>query len=254
MKRLHERVAVVTGAGQGIGEAIARRFAAEGARVVGLDRNAETVRKVCGALPGAVAHAVDVVDHAALGRVVAETLEKFGRIDVLVNNAAICHYVPLVDMTLEQWRQMVAVDLEAYFALAQLVARAMISKGGGGRIINVASTQAIACESTVGAYAAAKGGVLALTRCLAVELAANKILVNALVPGCIHTPMSFVNGVDETTTELFQEWYVRRRKIPLGRPGEPEEVAGAALFLASDDSSYMTGQMLVIDGGLTITF
>jgi len=253
MSRLRERIALVTGAGQGIGEAIVRRFAAEGATVIGLDRNADTVQKVCASLPGAQARVVDVTDHAAVERAVDETVTRFGRLDVVVNNAAVCEYVSMVELTLEQWRQMLAVDLEAYFVIARLAARAMM-KQGGGRIINVASTQAIACEPTVGAYAAAKGGVLAMTRCLAVELAANNILVNALVPGCIHTPMSFVNGVDETKTELFQEWYVRRRKIPLGRPGEPEEVAGAALFLASDDSSYMTGQMLVIDGGLTITF
>ena len=254
MSRLRERVAMVTGAGQGIGAAIVRRFAAEGATVIGLDRNAETVQQVCAALPRAQAHVLDVTDHAGVERVIDETVARFGRLDVVVNDAAVCDYVPMVEMTLEQWRRMLAVDLEAYFVIARLAARAMIKRGGGGRIINVASTQAIACEPTVGAYAAAKGGVLAMTRCLAVELAASNILVNALVPGCIHTPMSFVNGVDETTTELFQEWYVRRRKIPLGRPGEPEEVAAAALFLASDDSSYMTGQMLVIDGGLTITF
>lgn len=253
MSRLRERVAIVTGAGQGIGAAIARRFAAEGALVVGVDRKAEAVTAVCNALPKATAYAVDVTDHAALQRIVDETFARCGRIDVLVNNAAICEYVPLVDTTLAQWRQMLAVDLEAYFVLAQMVARVMMPQGQG-RIINVASTQGIACEATVAAYATAKGGVLALTRSLAVELAPNGILVNALVPGCIHTPMSIVNGVDETTTELFQEWYVGKRKIPLARPGEPDEVAGGALFLASDDSSYMTGQMLVIDGGLTITF
>ncbi len=253
MGRLQGRVTIVTGAGQGIGEAIARRFAEEGAAVIGIDRNVETLEAVCAALPEAVACPIDVTDHQAMERCFSQTVERFGRIDVLVNNAATSYYVPVVETTLDQWRETLAVNLEAYFLAAQLAARRMIERGCG-RIINVASTQAIACEPLVGAYAASKGGVLALTRSLGVELAPHDILVNAVVPGCIHTPMSVINGIDETQTELFKEWYVGRRKIPLGRPGEPHEVAGVVLFLASDDCQYMTGQMLVVDGGLTITF
>jgi 3-oxoacyl-[acyl-carrier protein] reductase len=253
MGRLEGRVTIVTGAGQGIGEAIAHRFANEGAAVVGIDRNADTLKAVCATLPKAVAYPIDVTDHQALERCFAQTVERFGHIDALVNNAAVSYYVPLVETTLDRWRETLAVNLEAYFVTAQLAARQMI-KQGSGRIINVASTQAIACEPLVGAYTASKGGVLALTRSLGVELAPHNILVNAIVPGCIHTPMSVINGVDETQTDLFKEWYVGRRKIPLGRPGEPHEIAGAVLFLASDDCQYMTGQMLVVDGGLTITF
>lgn len=253
MGRLQGRVTIVTGAGQGIGEAIARRFAAEGATVIGIDRNAGTIEAVCASLPKAAAYPLDVTDHKTLEQCFAETIERFGRIDALVNNAAISHYVPVVETTLDQWRRTLAVNLEAYFVAAQLAARQMI-KQDSGRIVNVASTQAIACEPLVGAYTASKGGVLALTRSLGVELAPHNILVNAVAPGCIHTPMSIINGVDETQTELFKEWYVGRRKIPLGRPGQPQEIAGAALFLVSDDCQYMTGQMLVVDGGLTITF
>jgi len=253
MARIQGKTAIVTGAGQGIGEAIARCLTGEGARVVGIDRNAEKLQVVCRSLPGAMACPLDVTDHAALQRAVAQALETFGRIDIVVNNAAISYYTPLVETSLEEWRQTLAINLEAYFVLSKLVARSMIPHRFG-RIVNIASTQAIACEPLVGAYAASKGGVLALTRSLAVELAPHEILVNAVAPGCIHTPMSIVNGVDETQSELFQEWYVRRRKIPLGRPGEPHEVAGLVLFLASEDCQYMTGQMLVIDGGLTITF
>lgn len=253
MNRLRERVAIVSGAAQGIGEAIVRRLSAQGASVVALDRNAEKLRAVCDSLPRARAMVLDVSDSSALESAVDQTLAQFGRLDVVVNNAAISYYVPLVETSLEQWRHTQAVNLEAYFVLARRAARAMIERGSG-RIVNVASTQAIACEPLVGAYAASKGGILALTRSLAVELAPHSILVNAVVPGCIHTPMSIINGVDETQSPDFQEWYVRRRKIPLGRPGEPDEVAGAVLFLASDDCQYITGQMLVVDGGLTITF
>jgi 3-oxoacyl-[acyl-carrier protein] reductase len=146
-----------------------------------------------------------------------------------------------------------SVNIEAAFVAAQLVSPGMIA-ARRGRIVNIASTQAIASEPLVGAYAAAKGAMLAMTRTLAVELAPYDVLVNAVAPGCIHTPMSIINGVDETTAPMFQEWYVRQRKIPLGRPGRPEEVAGAVLFLASDDCGYVTGSTLVVDGGLTITF
>jgi NAD(P)-dependent dehydrogenase (short-subunit alcohol dehydrogenase family) len=125
---------------------------------------------------------------------------------------------------------------------------------GSGRIVNIASTQAMATEPHLAAYTSSKGGLLALTRAMAVELAPHGVLVNAVAPGCIHTPMSIINGVDETQTEEFQAWYVQRRKIPLGRPGEPEEVARAVLFLASDECQYITGQTLVVDGGLTVTF
>jgi NAD(P)-dependent dehydrogenase (short-subunit alcohol dehydrogenase family) len=253
MNRLNERVAIVTGAGQGIGEAIARRFAAEGALVVGIDRNADAVNAVCQSLPGAVSYASDVTDYPALERCIGEVAERCGSIDVLVNNAAVSAYVPFPDLTLDRWRQTHAINLEACFVAAQHVAKHMIRQRSG-RIVNIASTQAIACESRVSAYAASKAGLLALTRSLAVELAPYDVLVNAVTCGCIHTPMCVIDGVDETETELFKQWYVERRRIPLGRPGKPEEVAGAVLFLASDDCQYITGQTIIVDGGLTITF
>ncbi len=253
MASLQGRIAIVTGAGQGIGEAITRRFAADGATVVAIDRNPETVRTVCADLPGSLPCPLDLTDHSALRGCIERVLSEHGRLDILVNNAAIADYCELKDLPLDRWRAVQAVNLEACFVLAQMACRPMIA-AGYGRIINIASTQAIACEPTVGAYTAAKGGLLAMTRCLAVELAPHGVLVNAIAPGCIHTPMSFVNGLDETTTPDFQEWYVRRRKIPLGRPGKPQEIAGAAAFLAGEDCGYMTGQVMVVDGGLTITF
>lgn len=253
MARLQNKVAIITGAGQGIGEAITRRFAREGAIVVGIDCNPEPLTALCAELPRSRAAVLDITDHAALADCVTETVRQHGHIDILVNNAAVAGYVEVKDLSLDDWRRTLAVNLEAGFVAAQLVARHMI-EARCGRIVNIASTQAIASEKTVGAYAASKGGMLAFTRTLAVELAPYDILVNAVAPGCIHTPMSIVNGVDETQTEYFQDWYVRRRRIPLGRPGGPDEVAGAVLFLASDDCQYMTGSTLVVDGGLTITF
>lgn len=253
MGRLDQRVAIVTGAAQGIGEAITRRFVAEGARVAAVDRNEARLREVCNSLSAATACPLDVTDHAALQACVREVLARHDRIDILVNNAAVSPYVPVIDLSLGDWRRTIEVNLEAYFIAAKLVAGPMIQQGYG-RIVNIGSTQAIASEPLLAAYAASKGGIAALTRTLAVEMAPHGILVNCLAPGCIHTPMSIINGVDETQTEFFKEWYVKNRKIPLARPGEPEEVAGAALFLASDDCTYITGHVLVVDGGLTITF
>lgn len=253
MSRLHDKVAIITGAGQGIGEAIARRFSTEGARVIGIDRNAEAIEAVCGSLPQGQAFALDVTDHEALASCIKKVTSQHNHIDILVNNAGVSPYVLVSEMDTDTWRRTLAVNLEAYFVACRLVAGHMMARKSG-RIVNIASTQAIASEPLVGAYAASKGGILAFTRTLAVEMAPHGVLVNAIAPGCIHTPMSIINGVDETESELFKEWYVRQRKIPLGRPGEPEEVASCALFLSSDDCRYVTGHTLVVDGGLTITF
>jgi NAD(P)-dependent dehydrogenase (short-subunit alcohol dehydrogenase family) len=251
--RLANRVALVTGAGQGIGAAILARLHAEGATVFGLDRNAEPLAPLCQSL-GTGAHplVVDLADHEALAQAV-EQLGRDQRIDILVNNAGMFLYAPFEHTSLEQWRRLMAVNHEGHIFLTQLVIGRM-KAAGFGRIVNIASTEALAVEAQVSAYAASKGAVLAFTRSLAVELAPHGILVNAVAPGCIHTPMSIVNGVDETTTADFQEWYVKRRKIPLARPGEPHEVANAVLFLCSEECSYITGHTLVVDGGLTITF
>lgn len=251
--RLKDRVAIVTGAGQGIGAAIARRFVAEGAQVVGIDRNAEALANMAVALPGFTPWAADVQDHAALEQCVAETAGTHGHIDILVNNAGFQYTVPFLDSTLEQWQHIQRVNLEAQYVLCKLVVPHMV-RAGYGRIVNIASTQAIAVESGVNAYAAAKGGVGAFTRSLAVELAPYSILANAVAPGWIRTPMNVVDGVDQAETELFREWYAGQRKIPLARPGEAHEIAAVVLFLASDECSYITGHMLVADGGLTITF
>jgi NAD(P)-dependent dehydrogenase (short-subunit alcohol dehydrogenase family) len=252
-ERLAGRVAIVTGAAQGIGAAITRRFVGEGAAVVGIDIKAAELQALHEMLERFTAFPADVCDHQALATCVAETVEAHGRIDILVNNAGTADYTPFVEMTIDRWRATLQTNLEAQFALCRLVAPHMIRRGAG-RIVNISSAEAIQVEPNLSSYAASKGGVNAFTRSLAVELAEHGIIVNAIAPGCIHTPLSIVNGVDETTTETFQEWYVRRRKIPLARPGEAHEVAAVALFLASDECTYLTGQTIVVDGGLTVTF
>jgi NAD(P)-dependent dehydrogenase (short-subunit alcohol dehydrogenase family) len=246
-------VAIVTGAGSGIGRATATRFAQEGAIVVVIDRSEEGLLQLSEQHSSVVPAHSDVTDHDRLGQIVAQTLAAHGRIDILVNNAGFSFYERHADSTLEQWRQTQAVNIEAAYVLAKLVVPAMIERRYG-RIVNVSSTQSIASEPVVGAYAASKGAINAWSRSLAADLAEYEILVNVVAPGCIHTPMSVINGIDETTTEFFQEWYVRNRKIPLARPGEAAEIANAILFLSGDQCTYITGQTLVVDGGLTITF
>ncbi len=250
---LENRIAIVTGASSGIGQATARRFAAEGAVVIAIARRADRLAELRAESPRIEPFPCDVTDHAALESCVTETIRRHGRIDALVNNAGFSFYERHAESTLEHWRQTMAVNLEAMYVLARLVAPHMIAQRYG-RIVNVSSTQSIAAEPVVGAYAATKGGINAWSRSLAVDLAEYGILVNVVAPGCIRTEMSVINGVDETTTPDFQEWYVRRRKIPLARPGTSEEVANAILFLSGDQCGYITGHTLVVDGGLTITF
>lgn len=254
--RLRDRVAIITGAAQGIGAAIAREFAREGATVAALDRKSE-VEHVCEQIRAeggkATAYHLDIADQDAYRDCVERVASQCGPIDVLVNNAAVCFYGDILRDTLEQWRQTQKVNLEAVYWGCKLVAPRM-AKQKRGWIINISSVQATMTTGTAGAYCATKGALVSFTKSLAVELAPYGVLANAIAPGCIHTPMSFVDGVDETKTDEFREWYVAKRKIPLARAGEPEEVARVAVFLASDDCSYVTGTTVVVDGGLSSTF
>jgi len=247
--KFKDKIVLVTGASSGIGQATAKSFIEQGATVFGFGRNMDGLEAVEGLLPCPG----DITNHAELENYIKYIIDKHGSIDVLVNNAGFSYYSRHAESSLEEWRKTMAVNLESYYVMAKLVVPSMTQKGSG-RIVNVSSIQAIASEPSVGAYAASKGGIISWTRALAVDLAEYGILVNVVAPGCIRTGMSIINGIDETTTEYFQEWYVRQRKIPLARVGQPEEVAKAILFLGSDDCSYITGQTLVVDGGLTITF
>lgn len=258
MGLLAGQVCIVSGAGQGLGRSIVLEMAAEGASVVLLERNPATLASVAAEIDaaGGVARAyeLDVTDYDAYAHAVGDVVEALGRIDVLVNNAAINPPArTILDDTIEDWRRTIQVNLESVFMGSKLVAPHMVARKAG-RIISIASIQGFASSGEVGAYNAAKGGIMALTKSMAVELGPHGILVNAVAPGFMSTPMSVINGINETETPDFIEWYVKKGRIPLRRTGYPEDVSGTVIFLASDYCRYMTGQLLVVDGGLTSTF
>ena len=257
MGRLSGRVAIVTGAASGIGRATANLYAREGADVAVLDKNAEGLNEAgreFAAAGGRVCSAgIDVRDYERVRDFRDEVVGRFGGIDILVNNAGIGYEGDFMDSKLEDWREVIHVDLEAIYVGSKLVAEAMVRRGRG-RIINVSSVQALRTTGRTAPYNAAKAGLIGLTHAMAVELAPHDIVVNAIAPGFIHTGMSILaDGTDETTTPDFIEYFLRRRRIPLARVGTADDVAGTALFLASDDCRYMTGQTLIVDGGMTLT-
>lgn len=255
---LKGQVCIVTGAGQGLGRAVSLEMASEGAIVALIERNSETVKTVAAEIAArggrAEPYTLDITDYDAYAKAVADVIEKFGRIDTLVNNAAINPPTrTILNDTLDDWRRTIAINLEAVYMGSKLVAPHMVERKAG-RIIHIASIQGFASSGETGPYNAAKGGILALTKSMAVELGPHNILVNSVAPGFMSTPMSIVNGVNETETPDFIEWYVKRGKIPLRRTGYPEDVSGTVIFLASQYCRYMTGQLLVVDGGLMSTF
>ncbi|MGW4160437.1 SDR family NAD(P)-dependent oxidoreductase [Streptomyces sp. NPDC004788] len=245
MGKLDGRVVVITGAARGQGEQEARLFAAEGARVVlgdVLDDQGEALAKELGADKAAYVH-LDVTSEAEWAAAVASAKERFGRIDGLVNNAGILRFNELVSTPLAEFQAIVQVNQVGCFLGIRSVAPE-IEAAGGGTIVNTASYTGVTGMAGVGAYAATKHAVLGLTRVAALELAGKGIRVNAVCPGAIDTAMSNPEGVDPAATaELY------RSLVPLGRIGRPEEVAALALFLTAEESSYITGQPFVIDGG-----
>ena len=226
---------MVTGAASGIGRATTRRFAQEGAQVVALD-----VREPEAAPQGALTIACDVADEASVERAVTQAKERFGAIHVLAHFAGITRDALAHKMTLQQWDDVIRVNLTGSFVIAQAVARAMED---GGSIVLTSSRSWLGNVGQAN-YSASKGGVVSLTRTLALELGKRRIRVNALAPGFIETPMT------DVVPDKVREKAVT--SIPLGRIGQPEEIAAVALFFASDESSYVSGQTLLIDGGRSV--
>ncbi|UJB42514.1 SDR family NAD(P)-dependent oxidoreductase [Streptomyces sp. A1-5] len=253
MGKLDGRVIVITGAARGQGEQEARLFAAEGARVVLGDVLEEQGKALAAELGAERARFVplDVAEEGDWAALVEAAEEAFGKIDGLVNNAGILRFNALVDTPLEEFQQVLSVNQTGCFLGIRAVAP-RIAAAGGGTIVNTASYAGLTGMAFVGAYAATKHAVVGLTRVAALELAAQGIRVNAVCPGAVDTPMTNPAALDpsadpQEAARAVDELY--RKLVPLGRIGRPEEVARLALFLSGEDSSYITGQPFVIDGG-----
>ena len=245
------KVAIVTGASRGIGAAAASALAEAGADVVACSRNQEALKLVVEDVRklgrNALQVMVDVSNRSQIQTSVREALREFGKIDILVNSAGTIVRKPSVEMTEEEWTQVIDLNLKGTFFFCQDVAREMIARNQGGKIINVASLWASLGVPNLIGYASSKGGVGSLTRSLAAEWAKYRINVNAVGPGYIRTDLNIAVQNDANRSA-----YVVSR-IPLGRWGEPEDLKGAMVFLASKASDYVTGQIIWVDGGWTAT-
>ena len=248
MKLLDKRRALVTGGANGIGRAIVERFVAEGATVAAVDvepmgdlgANVEAIQR-------------DLARTDDLDALVDEVEDKIGPLDVLVNNAGVFEPALAVELSLASYRRVLAVNLDAPIFLATRAARGMIDRGYG-RIVNITSIHGRFGEELALSYDAAKGGLDQATRTLAIELSRHGVLVNAIAPGFVATRMSVVDGVNELDSEWFNDVYVRYGKLPMRRYAEPSEIAAQVAWLASSENSYVTGQVLTVDGGVTVTF
>ena len=242
--RLSGKRVVVTGGARGIGGEIATRFAAEGARVGILDRLADPGAALAASI-GATFHEVDLLDPVATAAATQAAVDDLGGVDVLVNSAGILRFTALLDLTVQDWNETFSINTRAMLTTMQVCVRSMMAAGTGGKIVNLASMAAKSGGAGEGAYPASKAAVVALTRQAALEWGCHGITANALCPGYILTEMGAATRTDEDITR----WSARS---PLGRLGEPSDVASVALFLATSDSDYLTGQAINVTGGMVM--
>jgi len=244
--KLHERIALVTGASTGLGAAIAIALAEAGAQVA-CHGNTRSPESTCDHITsaGGVAYPItgDLSKAETAQDLITHTLDRFSRIDILINNAGTIRRAPAVDYSDDDWTAVIEVNLSSVFRLSKLAGKQMIDNGRGGKIVNIASLLSFQGGITVPAYAASKGGVAQLTKALANEWAKHRINVNAIAPGYMRTTNTAALQADETRNRQILE------RIPAARWGEPEDVAGAAVFLSSRASEYVNGHVLVVDGG-----
>jgi 3-oxoacyl-[acyl-carrier protein] reductase len=246
--KFQNQVAIVTGAGRGIGHAIAVRLASEGARVAAVSRTEANAQRTADEInaaraDSAKAYAVDVANHADVQKIGAQILDEFGRVDVLVNNAGVTRDGLSMRMSIEDWDTVIDTNLKGAFNFCQAVMRSMI-KQRSGRVINISSVSGLTGNAGQANYAASKAGLIGFTKSLARELASRGITVNAVAPGFVITDMTdaLSDQLKETITA----------KIPLGKLGQPEDIAAAVAFLASEEARYITGQVLTVDGGMVM--
>ena len=256
--RLKNKVSLVTGAGQGIGKAIALTFANEGSKVVvndigsnineetGINKAKEVANSIDPSGENAISIEADVSQRNEVRDMIDEVIKNFGRIDILVNNAGVQTETPFIELSDEEWRRIIDTNLQGTFLCSQISAKKMIEQNVCGKIINISSVHQFLPRKYIAHYAASKGGIMMLTKVMALELAEYSINVNCIAPGAIATPMN--EGILKDPDKLSET----ESKIPLGRIGKPEEVAKAALYLASEDANYITGTTIYIDGGLTL--
>jgi len=247
--KLQNKIAIVTGAGSGIGEAIAKIFAKEKAKVVVANRRVENGEKVVSEIKNLGGEAIfiqtDVSQWEAVDNLVKKTINTFGRVDILVNNAGVVKFNPLYQTTDEDWDYILNINLKGTFYGMKAVIPEML-KVGKGKIINIASIAGLVGFDQIGPYCASKGGIIALTREAALEYAKNKININCIAPGVITTEMTKGLLDDPSTKANFEA------QTPYPRLGVPDDIAYAALYLASDEADFVTGEVLVVDGGWTI--
>jgi 2-deoxy-D-gluconate 3-dehydrogenase len=252
---LKGQTAIVTGGALGIGQAIAFRLAEAGAAVLIADINleaaeasAQQVRERGGKATALRADASRVADAQAMAR---EAVRAFGRLDILINNAGIFPFAPALQVSEELWDRVLALDLKGAFFCAQAAAEQMLAAGHGGRIVNIASIDGLHPTGALAHYNAAKGGLIMLTKALALEWGPRGITVNAIAPGAIRTPGAAAAQPAAGVADMAAASFLRR--IPLGRIGEPDDIATVALFLVSRAAAYMTGSLLVVDGGYLLS-
>ena len=248
---LSQRVAIVTGSGRGLGQKLAEGLSQHGARVVVCDLNTERAKATADSISAAGGEAVsthvDVADRESCEALVRFAVEQYGRVDVLVNNAGIDIVEPIGEITAEAWARVIGVDLAGVLHASQSVVRQMLRQGEGGSIISISSIAALAAIPGLGAYSAAKSGVIQLTRVMALELAPKSIRVNAIAPGYLENVME---GMGPEHAKPETELRIKTR-TPMGRRARLSELVGPVVFLASDAASYVTGTVLSVDGGYT---